>query len=120
MTTMVPLIRPEAPADHHAIHAVVTAAFRREDEARLVERIRSRRESLLSRVAVIGGEVIGHVLLSPIVIDTQPNGRYAGLAPLSVTPERQSEGTGSLLMRAAIAGARRTNLAALFLLGSPK
>lgn len=112
-------IRPESPADHQKIHAVVSAAFGRADEARLVDLIRQRDQALVSLVAEIDGEVVGHVMISPVTVSSQSAQAYGGLAPLSVLPSSQHQGVGSDLMRQAIASAKDLGLAALFLLGHP-
>ena len=108
-------IRPETPADHAAIRAVVFAAFARPDEADLVDQLRHDGDATISLVAEAEGEIIGHVLLSPM---TAPFAAL-GLAPLSVLPAHQQHGVGSALMHAAIAQARTASAAAIFLLGDP-
>jgi len=65
-------IRSERTSDHAAIAVVNHAAFRQEAEAVLVERIRAQGDfdSRLSLVAEIDGRVVGHILFSPIHIET--------------------------------------------------
>lgn len=108
-------IRPETPADHAAIRAVITAAFARADEADLVEQLRHDGDAAISLVAEADGVLSGHVLLSPM---TAPFAAL-GLAPLSVLPAHQRQGVGNALMHAAIDAARATGAAAIFLLGDP-
>ncbi|MDA1302173.1 MAG: N-acetyltransferase [Proteobacteria bacterium] len=110
-------VRPATPADAGAIHQIVTAAFAREDEARLVQLIVERGQVLISLVALSGDEAVGHVLVSPIELSERV--RCAGIAPLSVLPVHQGMGFGSALMFEAIAVARGLNFDALFLLGNP-
>lgn len=112
-------IRSEMTEDIDAIHAVVAAAFPTDSEAKLVDQIRVDGDVLISLVATVDNTVVGHVLVSPILINTQPPGRFAGLAPLSVQPDYQSQGIGGKLMQAAIANARELGIDALFLLGNP-
>ncbi len=112
-------IRPERPGDENAVGTVVAAAFGRDAEARLVALIRERGESRLSLVAEIHGEIVGHVLASPIRLTPPQAHRYLGIAPLSVAPEYQGQGIGGALMRAVIAAARIECIDALFLLGRP-
>jgi putative acetyltransferase len=106
-------------ADHENVHEVVRAAFGNEDEARLVDLIRARDEVLLERVVIDEGQLIGHVLVSPISIQGYAEGCFAGLAPLSVLPEWQQHGVGSALMHEAIQVCKEQGIAALFLLGAP-
>src|SRR6476659_8531283 len=60
------LIRPERNDDHDAIAVVVAAAFRSQVEADLVAAIRASPEYVpeLALVAELGGEVVGHVMVS--------------------------------------------------------
>jgi len=97
-------IRPEREGDHQAVHDLTAAAFGREDEARLVERLRQSDAFIppLSLVAVAEERVVGHVLFSRIGIES-PTGAGAvpalALAPLSVQPEFQNRGIGTRLVR---------------------
>ncbi len=119
-TEMSVKIRKERTEDVNAIYRVVEEAFDSKLEAELVSLIRSREQSLLSFVATLGGQVIGHVLVSPITITSSSRGNFGGIAPLSVCPAHQGKGIGSALMFAAIEECRKLGLAALFLLGHPE
>jgi putative acetyltransferase len=98
------IVRPELPADHAAIAEVVTAAFGRPDEARLVERIRASSGYVpeLGLVAEEGGVVIGHALFSCVELAGVSTLPVLELAPLAVLPERQRRGVGSALVRAGL------------------
>jgi len=111
------VIRPVAPDDHAAIHAVVAAAFRQPDEADLVDALRADGDALVELVAVEGDAVIGHVLFSPLTTDT--GARFAALAPLSVTPDRQKDGLGTMLMQVGHELCRAAGVEALIVLGHP-
>jgi putative acetyltransferase len=51
-------------------------------------------------VAVDGGRIVGHILFSPITVETNHQGiKGMGLAPMAVLPERQRQGIGSALVR---------------------
>lgn len=94
-------VRPETPADAEAIYRLNTAAFDgRTEEADLVDALRDAGDLLLSLVAHRDGELVGHVAFSRLVVDTAggPVGAVA-LAPVSVRPDCQSEGVGSVLIR---------------------
>lgn len=104
MTT--PVIREESPADTAAIHALTAAAFLNaphtaHTEQFIVDALRKAGALALSLVAEEGGEVVGHVALSPVSISDGSTGWY-GLGPISVEPALQRRGIGSLLMRAAL------------------
>ena len=85
MNRTIPLgieIRQETPDDYSGIRDVVRSAFPSDVEARLVDLLRVRGKTLISLVANDGNQIVGHTLLSPITIDTCPEGfRGLGLAP---------------------------------------
>lgn len=114
------VIRKELPTNSEVIATVVASAFGRDKESRLVDLIRSRGEVVLSLLADYQGELIGHVLVSPIKLEPDAEGTYLGLAPLSVKPEFQNKGVGSLLVEETIVICNTLGIDALFLLGSPK
>ncbi len=109
------MIRAETPADRAAVRAVVTSAFGRRDEADLVERLRADADVIISLAAEAEGEIIGHVMLSPM----RAPFRALGLAPVSVVPARQGSGVGAALIAEAIRLARDAGYAAIFVLGDP-
>ena len=109
------LIRSEEGGDAGEIGRVVEAAFGQTLEARLVDELRRDGDVVFSLVAEDGGSIAGHVLLSPL----RASIRALALAPLSVRPDRQREGIGSALVRAAIEAAGRDDWGAIFLLGEP-
>ena len=111
------LIRDEQPADRAAVHAVVTAAFGRHDEADLVDRLREDGSVVISLVSLnADGIVTGHILMSRM----EAPFTALGLAPLSVAPDQQRSGIGSLLVRAALQRAKDLGWQAGFVLGGPK
>jgi len=114
-------IRAEAPGDAPAIFGVQAAAFGRPDEARLVDALRGAVRPTVSHVAVMGARVVGHVLVTPVALETERGAAPAcgGLAPLGVEPALQGRGMGGALVRSALAGARELAWPAVFLLGNP-
>jgi predicted N-acetyltransferase YhbS len=109
-------IRTATPAARDAIRAVERAAFGRDDEVELVERVWELPEYLptLELVAEDEGELIGHVLHSTGYVAEK---RLVALAPLAVAPSHQRAGVGTALMHEAIARANAERHAAIVLLG---
>ncbi len=100
-------IRPERPEDHPAVFAINAAAFDTEAEAELVEAVRRDAEPLISLVAAIDGTVAGHILFSPVTVESEDARRRAiGLGPMAVAPEHQRRGIGSRLVRAGLDACR--------------
>lgn len=117
------VIRQESPSDAAAIHAVTVAAFLKaphtaHTEQFIVEALREADALTISLVAEQDGEVVGHVALSPVSVSDGSTGWY-GLGPISVKPELQRKGIGSLLMQAAIRLLRERGAAGCVLVGDP-
>ena len=116
-------IRPETPSDASAISALVDEAFASAEhsdgtEAAIVERLREAGALTLSLVAVEGGEIVGHVDLSPVTIDGRSAG-WLGVGPVAVRPDRQRQGIGDRLMREALIWAGAHGAAGCVVLGEP-
>lgn len=115
-----PRIRPETPEDITAIHAVNNAAFPTPAEADLVDSLRHQGAHVLSLVAVDGDQVAGHILFSPVVIETESGPIDAlGLAPMAVLPGRQREGIGTRLVTAGLTQCTALDYPAVVVLGHP-
>ena len=112
-----PTIRPESPGDRDAVRAVNEAAFGRPDEADLVGRLRDAAGPFLSLVAVAEGEVVGHILFTPVAVEAPADVR--GLAPMAVRPDRQRSGVGAALVEAGLDACRADGAAAVVVLGHP-
>lgn len=113
-------IRPETEADFFAISGVNRLAFGREGEARLVDELRDTGYARLSLVAVEDGRIVGHVMLSEAVIQTDDNPVEAlALGPVAVLPDRQGEGIGSALIRDALGRCARAGHRVVVLVGHP-
>ena len=81
------MIRQERREDITAISEVQRVAFEGENEARLVEEIRKSEQfvSELSLVAGKEGDIVRHILFSPVMIDTDDRSLQAlALAPMAV------------------------------------
>ncbi|MEM1059913.1 MAG: N-acetyltransferase [Verrucomicrobiota bacterium] len=98
-------IRTEEPRDAAAIRALNEKVFGRRDEADLIERLREDCPGLLSMVAEQEGKLVGHVLFSPVVLETpgeKDDLLGMGLAPLAVNSRRRGEGIGRKLVENAL------------------
>jgi len=58
------LVRPETPDELSTIRSVNKAAFRRQEEADLVDNLRSAGVVLVSLVAEVNTRIVGHILFS--------------------------------------------------------
>lgn len=90
-------IREETAADVEAIREVNRRAFGQDQEGNIVDALRSNGAALLSLVAIVDGEVVGHILYSPATVGETTG---AALGPMSVLPEFQRQGIGSRLVEA--------------------
>lgn len=113
------IVREETPADRDSVRALNIAAFGGAAEADLVDRLRAEADPVVSLVAEVGGEVVGHILFSPGFLAGQPALAIAGLAPMAVAPGHQRQGAGSALVRAGLAACRRAGFGAVCVLGHP-
>jgi putative acetyltransferase len=113
------IVRQARPADDDAIDELVAAAFGGGDaELEIVRAIRALGIALpgLELVAEDDGVVIGHVLVS----EAHVGGRgVPAVAPLSVRPDRQHSGVGSVLMAEVLRLADAQGWPLVALLGHP-
>ena len=93
-------IRPERPADVASVRRINEQAFGQPAEAILVDRLRAACPQAVSLVAEDDGQVVGHILFTPVVLEGRERQVVGmGLAPMAVLPERQRGGIGSALVR---------------------
>lgn len=116
-------IRKEQAGDVQSIHEVTIAAFldaphTDHTEQFIVKALRESGALSISLVAEDLGEIVGHVALSPVVISDGAEGWY-GLGPISVSPNSQGKGIGSMLMNAAIQQLKNIRAKGCVLLGDP-
>ena len=114
------MIRDAAPEDREAVRAVHVSAFPTQLEADLVEALEAAGDATLSLVAEHEGRVVGHILCSRMQVEGDGEAiRAVGLAPVAVRPERQGEGIGGALIRAAVERNRDSGEQMMFVLGEP-
>ena len=116
-------IRQELPSDVAAIHDLTRVAFldaphTAHTEQFIVDALRKAGALPISLVAERAGEIVGHVAVSPVSI-SDGSADWYGLGPISVRPELQRNGIGSLLMQAALRLLRERGSAGCLLVGDP-
>lgn len=118
---MEPTIRREQSGDMPEIHKIITLAFGRENEAKLVDLLRNSKAFIpqLSLIATTDGKPVGHILFSKISIvgkDHSETGSLA-LAPMAVLPQYQRKGIGSQLIQTGLEKAKELKYKSVIVLG---
>lgn len=116
-------VRPETAEDIRAIDVVNISAFQGEGEARLVTALRemSGNTNILSLVAEFNSRIVGHLMLSPVVIHQADQDLTAmALAPMSVVPSQSHRGIGSELVEASIETAKQKGYKVILVAGHPE
>lgn len=113
------VVRPVVPDDYGTVFAVHESAFPTPGEARLVAAIRAAGRATVSLVAEVDGQVVGHILFSPVTIENDDRGDGVGLAPVAVLPAYQRRGIGSRLIRAGLEAVTAAGMAYCVVLGAP-
>lgn len=116
-------IRNELPSDAAAIEAVTVAAFGSAEhssgtEQFIVRALRDCGQLAVSLVAEEDSRIVGHAAVSPVTITTGSLGWY-GLGPVSVVPEQQGTGIGTMLITQALERLRSSGAAGCVVLGEP-
>ena len=93
------LLRFEKKEDIKGIHSVHVESFETDQEAKLVDDLRLGDLDLISLVAEENQKIIGHLLFSPVFLDSNIKIKMMGLAPLAILPTYQNRGIGTLLVR---------------------
>lgn len=115
------IVRNETPDDVASIRRINESAFQRPAEADLVDRLRAACPEALSLVADVDGDTVGHILFSPVVVES--DGRRVvgqGLAPMAVQPDRQRQGIGSALVRRGLDEIRAAGCPFVVVVGHPE
>ena len=117
------MIRAERVGDEPAIAALISEAFTTAThsdgtEAEIVERLRSAGTLVISLVAELDGELVGHVAFSPVTI-AEADRNWFGLGPVAVRPDRQGRGIGFKLIEAGLQELRVNGASGCVVLGEP-
>ena len=114
-------IREESETDRDAIREMIQLAFGAEAEARLVDRLRSDGDAIVSVVAVQDRRIAGHALFSrlPIHVEKGQALQAMALAPVAVRPGFQRRGIGTNLIRAGLDLCRNRDHRIVIVVGDP-
>jgi len=117
------LIRPEAKEDESAIGALTRDAFRGaphsdQTEAEIIAALREAGALTVSLVATEHDTIVAHVAFSPVTVNGTHQGWY-GLGPVSVTPARQGNGIGQVLINDGLARLKQLGARGCVVLGDP-
>lgn len=113
------LIRTEAPADILVVDKLLKETFETEAEANLVMSLRENGKLTLALVACTDeGEVVGHILFSPVTLDGSDIG-WQGLAPLSVKADYRRQGIAQQLVEEGLISLAEFGYPACVVLGEP-
>ena len=114
------VIRSSTPDDIDAIARVHREAFRRDDEARLVEALVAGEFARISLVATLADDVVGHIFFSSVrILGSGRELSALALAPLAVLPAHQRRGIGSRLAREGLRECERQRIDVVLVLGDP-
>ena len=114
------MIRDETAGDGPAVRMVLEEAFDTPLEAGIVETLRAGCEDRLSLVAERDGDVVGHILFTPVVIDAAEGSiRGYGLAPMAVRSAWQRRGIGSALIAEGMTRLRAAGAPFVLVIGHP-
>jgi putative acetyltransferase len=108
-------IRTETPADIAGIRLVEAEAFPTHAEGDLVDRLREDGSAVLSLIAVLDRQIIGHAMFSRM---QEPRGSL-GLGPVAVLSAHRRRGVAAGLIREGLSRAKADGWAAVFVLGDP-
>ena len=114
-------IRAQRPDDIEAIERINENAFAEHGGTAAFDTFRRERDDIVSLVAEQDGNLVGHVLFSPVTL-AAPQGPVAGmgLGQLAVDPPRQNTGIGTALAEHGIAMLRDWGCPFVIVIGHAK
>ncbi len=117
------IIRTEDIRDHEEVYTLNYHAFEnREDESKLIERIRSSSSFIpeLSLIAEFDQKVVGHALFSKAeVVGENGSHDVIVLAPIAVHPDYQKQGIGTKLIKEGLLRCTQLGYPVVLLIGHP-
>jgi putative acetyltransferase len=114
------LIRAEKAEDQIGVRHINTQAFDTDTEANLIDALRKSGIPLISLVAEENGELVGHILFSPVAFEGHTCSiSMAGLGPMAVAPAFQKRSIGSMLVEEGLRHCKNGGYAAVCVLGHP-
>lgn len=112
-------IRRESPEHYQAINDILISCFKSDAEAKLVWALRENNKAVLSLAALQAGEVVGHIMFSPVTTSPPANASGLGLAPLAVKSKFQKQGIGGTLIQEGLLLCKEMSYDYVVLLGNP-
>ena len=113
------VIREARETDLGEAFNLIQTSFSNRAESDLVKQLISDNDVLINLVFDSTDSILGNVIVSKVTLEPNIGLFCGGIAPLSVLPDHQSTGIGSMLMKEAIRESERIGIDALFLLGDP-
>ncbi|MCK4993914.1 MAG: N-acetyltransferase [Candidatus Omnitrophica bacterium] len=112
------IVRQEKKEDIEAVRQINLKAFARPQEADIVDKLRDNCQDCLSLVAEVDGNIAGHILFSPAIIEADSGViKGMGLAPMAVLPAYQKQGIGSALVQDGLEKLKQVNCSFVIVLG---
>ncbi|GAB6094093.1 N-acetyltransferase [Desulfatiferula olefinivorans] len=112
------MVRREKNEDIPSIFKLNIESFSTDAEANLVDMLRNRSLPMISCVAEEAGNIVGHILFTPVtLIDQNPAVALAGLGPMAVLPAYRKKGVGTLLVEFGLEECRKEGYGAVVVLG---
>ncbi|MCZ7659155.1 MAG: N-acetyltransferase [Xanthobacteraceae bacterium] len=111
-------IRATIAGDGPHLKALYQAAFPAENLLPLVEHLLAKEPDILSLLAVIDDQCVGHILLTKCGVGDRKH-CVALLGPLAVAPTWQKRGVGRALIREGFRRLGQTDLRRVLVLGDP-
>jgi putative acetyltransferase len=95
------------------------AAFPTPAEANLVDRLRANGRAVVALIAESDGNVVGHIVFSPVTLDPPARGIGLGLGPVAVLPEHEHHGVGRRLIQNGLAECKAQGAGFVVVVGEP-
>ena len=114
------IIRKAKESEYEEIKYINDVAFGQPNEGMLVEKLKANPRFIedLSLVSEKEGKLMGHILFFPIRIKNSEQGfQSLALAPMSVLPQYQRQGIGSLMVQKGLEKAKKLGFKSVIVLG---